>query len=136
MSKKLECTFKRETRNFVIATLKKIYVKCILLFDVVKNCTIFNPDKIQPGKTKYLKQKVIVSKIVNLNFFTFSKAAKAYIQYCNFIDDDMQLIQENVKLFKRGESLIDDFFFQKIKVDIKYPDMSTRLVLIMTLSHG
>ena len=136
MSKKLECTFKRETRNFVIATLKKIYAKCILLFDVVKKCTIFNPDKIQPGKTKYLKQKVIVSKIVNLNFFTFSKAAKAYIQYCNFIDDDMQLIQENVKLFKRGESLIDDFFFQKIKLDIKYPDMSTRLVLIMTLSHG
>ena len=97
---------------------------------------MFNPDKIQPGKTKYLKQKVIVSKIVNLNFFTVSKAAKAYIQYCNFIDDDMQLILENVKLFNRGESLIDDFFFQKIKVDIKYPDMSTRLVLIMTLSHG
>ena len=50
-------TFEREARNFVIATLKKIFAKCPLLFDVVKNCTIFNLEKIQPDKAKYLKQK-------------------------------------------------------------------------------
>ena len=48
----------------------------------------------------------------------------------------MQLIQENAKLFKCGESCIDDLFFQKVKVYIKYPDMLKPVVLTMTLSHG
>ena len=48
----------------------------------------------------------------------------------------MQLIQENSKLFKRGESCTNNLFFQKIKVDIKYPNMWAPLVLIMTLSYG
>ena len=43
----------------------------------------------------------------------------------------MQLIQESAKLFKCGESHID-YFFQKVKKDIKYPDMLTSLVLIVT----
>ena len=42
--------FKRKAINFVIATIKKIYAKCPLLFHVVKNCTIFHPEKIQPDK--------------------------------------------------------------------------------------
>ena len=42
--------FKREAVNFVKATLKKIYAKCPLLFDVVKNCT--NSEKIQPDKAQ------------------------------------------------------------------------------------
>ena len=46
----------------------------------------------------------------------------------------MQLIHDKAKLVKRGESRIDDFFFQKVKLGIKYPDMSTPLLLIMTLS--
>ena len=79
------------------------------------------------------RSKSLFQTFVNLKLLTFSKADEAYIQYCNFIDDDMQLIQESAKLFKSGESRI---FFQKIKVDIKYPDMSTPLVLIMTLNNG
>ena len=71
-----------------------------------------------------------------MNIIPFTKADKAYIQYCNFIDDDMLLILENAKLFVRGESRIDDFFFQDLKVYKKYPDMSTLLILILTLSHG
>ena len=52
--------FKREARNFFIPTLKKIYARCPLLSDVVKNFTIFttfNLEKIQPDKAKYLNQK-------------------------------------------------------------------------------
>ena len=49
--------FKKEARNIVIATLMKIYAKFLLVFDVVKNCTIFNPGKTQPDKATYLKQK-------------------------------------------------------------------------------
>ena len=58
------CTFKREARHFVIGTLKKIYAKCPLLFGVVKNCTIFNPEKIQPVSQSKLSilNKVIVPK--------------------------------------------------------------------------
>ena len=48
----------------------------------------------------------------------------------------MLLILEIAKLFVRGESRIDDFFFQDLKVYKKYPDMSTLLILILTLSHG
>ena len=73
-------TFKREA---TIATLKKIYAKYPLLFDVVKNCTIFNLEKIQPDRGKYLrkkKAKLLFQKFVNLNFLTFSKSDKAYIQ--------------------------------------------------------
>ena len=79
--------------------------------------------------------KLLFHKNFNLNLLTFSKADRACIQYCNFIDNDMQLIQESAKLFKCGESHID-YFFQKVKKDIKYPDMLTSLVLIVTLSHG
>ena len=43
----------------------------------------------------------------------------------------MQLIQENTKLLTCRDSSINDFFFQKIKIDT-----STPLTLIMTLSHG
>ena len=70
-----------------------------------------------------------------MNLLTFSKANRVYIQYCNFTEDHVQLIQDKAKLFKRGESRIDDFFFQKVKLGIKYPDMSTPLLLIMTLSQ-
>ena len=48
--------FKSETRNFVIATLKKIYAKCPLLFDFVKNCTILSPLKL----TKHTPNTVIL----------------------------------------------------------------------------
>ena len=75
--------------------------------------------------------KLLFHKNFNLNLLTFSKADRACIQYCNFVDNDMQLIQESAKLFKCGESHIDDFF-QKVKKDIKYPDMLTSLVLIVT----
>ena len=56
--------------------------------------------KIQPEKAKYLKQKakLFFQKFFKLNLLTFSKAYKAYIWYCNFIDDEMQLIQEDAKL--------------------------------------
>ena len=39
-------TFKRKAINFVFATLKKIYAKCSLHFDIVKNCIIFSPIKV------------------------------------------------------------------------------------------
>lgn len=51
------CTFKRKAINSVVSTVKKIRAKCSLLFDVVKTCTKFVPEKIQQDKAKYLKQK-------------------------------------------------------------------------------
>ena len=59
----------------------KIYTKCPLRFSIVKSCTIFSPEKIQPEKAKYLKQKanLLFQIFVKLNLLTFSKADRAYI---------------------------------------------------------
>ena len=54
LNKIIHLKVKREI--FVIATLKKIYAKCPLLFDFVKNCTILSPLKL----TKHTPNTVIL----------------------------------------------------------------------------
>ena len=74
------------------------------------------------------KAELLFQKFVNLKLLPFSKADKAYIQYCNFIDDDMQL-KGKYKTIQAWRVPYQQLLFSEDRVDIKSPDMSASLLL-------
>ena len=113
----------------------KLNERCALNHVVVRNAVVFNPVLIIRSKIKYLKKKLkpILEHLVALKIIKASKCDKIVAQYTSMkIDIDTA----SIKIEEFPETRLDDFFYKKMKIHSKYPELSEVVSVILTLSHG
>ena len=76
--------------------------------------------------------KFLLQHFVKIKFLTASHADKASIQCGEFLKNDMKLVNKDDDIDR-----VDDFFFIKLDVGKKYPELSkVIIIIILTLSYG
>jgi hypothetical protein len=117
------------------ALIAKLNERCALSHVVVRNANAFNPVLIMQSKIKSLKRKLmlLLEHSVSLKIIKASDCDKIVSQYASLkVDIDTAAI----KIEEFPETRLDDFFYSKMKIHSKYPELSVLVSLILTLSHG
>ena len=114
-----------------VVILKKMFEKSPICSVVVGNPSVFNPDSIIVTKQEdLLKNLKLFQHFVKIKVLTASHADKASIQYGEFLKNDVKLVNIDDDI-----DCLDDFFFTKLDVTKKYPELSKVIIIILNLSH-
>ena len=125
-------SFLDNVHSSVVAILKKMLEKSPIGSVVVRNASVFNPDSISVTKEDLLKHlKRLQQHFVKIKVLTASHADKAFIQCGVFRKNDMKLVNKDDDINR-----LDDFYFTKLDVGKKYPELTNVAIIILTLSHG
>ena len=124
--------------TFVVNTLNKISERNSLASVIVHTADAFDPKVMIATEEEVLKQKmkILMQRIVKLKIVTFNTADNALQQYSAMLQNVLVASQDGFLSFNRKEQRLDEFFFGTLKVDEKYPDLASVMIIIFVLSHG
>ena len=124
-------SFLDNVHSSVVAILKKMLEKSPIGSVVVRNASVFNPDSISVTKEDLKNLKHLQQHFFKIKVLTASHADKASIQCGEFLKNDMKLVNKDDNINR-----LDDFYFTKLNVGKKYPELTNVAIIILTLSHG
>ena len=119
----------------VQALILKLNERCSLTSTVVRSSIVFNPLVIRRKTVTYLKKHLgfLVEHLVSLKLVKEASGDKVLLQYTSLYNDVTGATFDDSEF---PETRLDDFFYRKLLVHKKYPDLSEVLSIILTLSHG
>ena len=119
----------------VVGTVKKMFHRCPLGSIVVRNAVVFNPGFILARKeaTILKKLKPLLQHLITLKILPSHQADKIYQQCSNFVATEVKQAQASVDIETIAQ--LDDFYFKEMKI-MKYPELASVVMIILTLSHG
>ena len=127
--------FYDEVRKWVVLTMTKMSEKSPLIRGC-SQCRNFDPKVIMANKETRLqkKTKALAAALCLMQILPNHSADKA-VQQFNSLKEDVEtaVVDQNLELSKFGR--LDTFFFQQLKV-AKYPELSSVIKILLTLSHG
>ena len=85
--------FRKEAMQFVLRLLEKFFARSPVRFTIVRNVSVFNPQKIVSKKPDQLKEKLkkLLHHLIYLNQVTTTLAENTLPQYMSFLQDDVKL---------------------------------------------
>ena len=118
--------------------LNKISERNPLASVIVRTADVFDPKVMIATEEEVLKQKmkILTQRIVKLKIVTFNTAGNALQQYSAMLQNVLVASRDAYLSFNRKEQRLDEFFFGTLKVDEKYPDLASVMIIIFVLSHG
>ena len=129
-------TLRMDARIFVVTTLNKISERNPLASVIVRTADAFDPKVMIATEDEVLKQKmkILTQRIVKLKIVTFNRAENARQQYTAMLQNVLVASRDAFLSFNRKEQRLDEFFFETLKVDEKYPDLNSVMIIIFV--HG
>ena len=121
----------------VVETMKKMFERCPLGSIVVRNAVVFNPRTISSSisssnETTLLKKfKLLLKHLIGLKIMAAHKADKALQQYSDFLTHFKQASVDIEDIIR-----LDDFYFKEFKISDLFPELSSVIKIILTMSHG
>ena len=127
IKKNLQKTFK----DFGLKILAEPNIRIVNYLDMTLNLNngSFKPYHIPDDIIQYLK--LLLQYFLKIKVLTASHTDKASVQYGEFLKIDMKLVNKDDEI-----DPLDDFFFTKLRVGKKYPELSKIVVITLTLKYG
>ena len=125
-----------ENVKICIKTLiEKLNERSALTSVVLRGAVVFNPAKIVSASSKYLKKYLglLLEHLVSLKIIKGANCDQLRAQYQS-LQSDVETASIDLEDFP--QTRLDDFFYKKMSIHRKYPELSEVVALILTLSHG
>ena len=119
-------------KTCVVSTIEKLSERCPLNSVVVRMSVVFNPVIMQRSSEDELleKLKILLHHFVSQKVFVMCKADQVVKEYSLLKKELLQVDKDLTKIDR-----LDDFYFKEMKVS-RYKELSSVLIIILTLSHG
>ena len=119
----------------VTSLIGKLNERCSLTSIVVRSAVVFNPMKIIQAQAKYLKKYLgfLLEHLVALKLIKENNCDKIDAQYQSL---HAEMLTASIDLGEFPETRLDDFYYKKMMIHQKYPELSEVVSLVLTLSHG
>ena len=139
MDAKLLKEFRCDAQKFVIGVLKKMSGRCPRGYVVVRAAECFSPslsNEKMKGEDLQSKMKQLTVKLVSLKVLQYSVGDKALLQFTDFFSKEKVTNNDKFSIFDRKTQLLDDIYFDDIRVHEKYPELSTVMQIVFVLKYG
>ena len=74
--------------------------------------------------------------MVSLKIISFNTADSALNQYNKMLQNELIASEDTFLSYNRKTQRVDDFYFGTLKLEEKYPDLASVMIIIFVLTHG
>ena len=136
VSEKQVMEFRIDCRKFLMSTLKKILIKCPLIYSLVRNMSALDPREMANNHSGCAeKMKKVLNVLVNASKIKEQTCDDILQEYASFLDR-IPVIGSNFFLsFSPKTQRIDEFFVNHMSAE-SFPKLVTVVKLLLLLSHG
>ena len=137
ISKNQVSSFFNNVIKFVTTISKKLFEKSPVSHNVVRNSVIFDPLIACQENVGTLQSKLkkLLDHLIKHKLFQAQVCDKIMQQFLEFVGHDLKLLTDLFQSYKREETSLDEFYFEK--TDIRsFKELASLLKVILTVSHG
>ena len=129
--------FLKDCHLIITGILRKTFEKSLNGSSFLEAAGCINPKSIlsKPVADFLQQMKSILHLILSCSHITSIECDLAFLQFLMFLEESSSTLLLAFKEFQAGNRL-DQFYFETVKVNVKYKVLSKVLILVFTLGHG
>ena len=123
--------------KFVKTIAKELSEKSPMSHNVVRNSVIFDPLIACQENVGTLQSKLkkLLDHLTKHKLFQAQVCDKIMQQFLEFVGHDLELLTDLFQSYKREETSLDEFYFEKTDIR-RFEELASLLKVILTLSHN